>query len=151
VHDESSPRAELREHLGDRRDELRRVDPDDLGACARGIRERAEDVEDGPSGELAAHRGGVSHRRVVGRSEEEAEAELVDGALDALRGLLEVEAERFEDVGRARRGGDRAVSVLGHARTGCRGHESRGSRDVEGASAVAAGPGGCRRGRRASG
>ena len=79
---------------------------------------------------------------MVGRSEEEAEAELVDGALDALRGLLEVEAERFEDVGRARRGGDRAVSVLGHARAGGRRHESRGSRDVEGARAVAAGPGG---------
>jgi hypothetical protein len=39
---------------------------------------------------------------VVRGREEEAKAEFVDGALDALSGLLEVEAESLEYVGRPR-------------------------------------------------
>ena len=78
---------------------------------------------------------------MVGGREQEAEAELVDRALDPLRRQLEPEAERLEHVCRARGGGDRAVAVLRDGRAGCRGEERRGGRDVDRALPVAARPG----------
>ena len=82
VDDERAPRAELREHLGDRAHERRRVDADHLRPRAGGVRQRPEHVEDGPRCELAPDRRRVPHRRMVRRREQEAEAELVDRALD---------------------------------------------------------------------
>ena len=140
VDDERATGAELGEHLGDRGHELRRVDADHLCPRACRVRERAEHVEHRAGRELAPHRGGVAHRGVVGGGEEEAEPELVDRALDPLGRLLEVEAERLEDVGRARRRRHRAVAVLRHAGSRGRRHERRRRRDVEGAGAVAARP-----------
>ena len=85
VDDEGAPRAELGEHVGDRAHERRRVDADDLRARAGRVGQRPEHVEDRPRRELAAHRSRVPHRRMMRRREQEAEAELVDRALD-LRG-----------------------------------------------------------------
>ena len=101
VDDERAPRAELREHLGERPHERRRVDADHLRTGAGGVRERAEHVEYGTRGELAPHRCRMAHRRVVRRREHEAEAELVDRLRDSLRRLLELESECLEHVGRA--------------------------------------------------
>src|SRR5436305_14807374 len=71
--------------------------------------------------------------------EEEAEAELVDRALDP-RGLeLEPEAERLEHVGRARRRRRRAVAVLRDAGARAGRDERRRRRDVVRVRAVAAG------------
>jgi hypothetical protein len=142
VDDEGAARAQPGEHRGDRRHELGRVDADHLRPRAGGIRQGAEDVEDGPRGELTSHGGGMAHGRVMGRSEEEAEAELVDRALDPLDRELEIEAERLEDVRRSRRGRHRPVAVLRHSRAGRGGHERRRRRDVERPRPVAAGAGG---------
>ena len=83
-------------------DELGCIDADHLGPGARGVGERAEDVEDRAGSQLAAYGSRVAHGRMVRGREEEAEAELVDGALDAFSWLLEVEAESLEHVGRPR-------------------------------------------------
>ena len=80
----------------------------------------------------------MPHRRVMGGRKEEAEAELVDRALDSARGKLEVEAERLKNVRRPGPGRDRAVAVLGNSRAGGRGNERRRRGDVERAGAVAA-------------
>ena len=102
VHDERAPRVELRRAPRRSSDERRRVDADDLRAGAGGVRQRAEHVEHGtrPSSRRTGRR--VPHRRVVRLREQEAEAELVDRALDPLRLELELEAERLEHVGGAR-------------------------------------------------
>ena len=128
----------VREHLGDRRHELGRVDADDLRPRAGRVRQRPEHVEDRARRQLAPHRRRMAHRGVVRRGEEEAEPELVDRALDPARRQVEPEAERLEHVGRARRRRDRAVAVLRDARAGGRRDERRRRRDVERACPVAA-------------
>src|SRR5581483_12090132 len=97
-------RVELDERVRERSRELRRVDAEDEGARAGRVGERSEHVEDGTRRELAADRRRVAHRGVVRLREEEAEAELVDRALDPLRRRVEPEAERLEDVGGPRLG-----------------------------------------------
>ena len=82
VHDVRTASTQPREHLRDRSHELGRVDADDLRPGARRIRQRPEHVEDRPGRELFAHGCSVPHRRMVRRSEEKAEAELVDGLRD---------------------------------------------------------------------
>ena len=129
----------------------RRVDADDLRARARRVRQRAEHVEDRPRRELAAHRRGVPHRRMVRRREHEAEAELVDRARDPLRRELELEAERLEHVGRAGRRRHRPVAVLRHRSAGRRRDERRRGRDVRACARRRRPSRPCRRGRRASG
>ncbi len=138
VDDERPLRAELDEHLREGRHELGRVDPHDLRARAGRVRQRPEDVEDGPRRELAPDGRRMAHGGVVGRGEQEAEAELVDRALDPLRRELELEAERLEHVGRAGGRRDRAVAVLRHPGAGRRGEERGRGRDVERPRAVAA-------------
>ena len=83
----------------------------------------------------------MPHRRVMRRREQEAEAELVDRALDARGRQLEPEAERLQDVRRARGRRDRAVAVLGHACARGGRDQRRGCRDVDRARSVAAGAG----------
>ena len=141
VDDERAPRAELREHVGDRPDERFRIDADHLRAGAGGVRERAEHVEHGTRREVAPNRRGVAHRGVVRRREHEAEAELVDRLRDPLRRLLEPEAERFEHVRRPGRRRDGAVAVLRDAGAGRRSDDRGRGRDVDRAGAVAAGAG----------
>ncbi len=142
VDDEGPPCSELREHVGDRAHERLRVDADHLGARAGGVRERAEHVEHGTRGELAADGRRVAHRGMVRGGEHEAEAELVDRLRDPLRGLLEAEAELLEHVRRAGRRRDGAIAVLRDAGPGRRRHDRGRRRDVERAGAVAAGAGG---------
>ena len=142
VDDERAPRPELREHLRDRAHERGRVHADHLSACACGIRQRPEHVEDRQCGELAPDRCRVAHRRVMRRSEQEAEAELVDRAFDPRRRKLEPEAERLEHVCRPGCGRDRAVAVLRDTRTRGRRDQGRRGRDVDRPCAVAAGAGG---------
>ena len=54
--------------------------PEQLALRARRVGQRAEHVEDRADAELAADRPDVAHGRVVGRREQEAEADLVDAA-----------------------------------------------------------------------
>ena len=138
VDDEGAPRVELDERLGQRRRELGRVDAEDERPRPGRIRERAEHVEHRTRRELAPHRRGVAHRRMMRLGEEEAEPELVDRALDPLRRQREREPERLEHVRGSRRRGGRTVPVLrdGSSRRG--GDERRRRRDVERVRAVAA-------------
>ena len=75
---------------------------------------------------------------MVRRSEEKAEAELVDRLLDPDRFLLEREAERFENVRGAARRRDGAVPVLRDGGAGCGRDERGGGGDVDRPGAVAA-------------
>ncbi len=125
--------------VGDRAHELRRKDADHLGTRARGIRQRAEQVEHRSRCELAPDGRRVLHRRVVRRSEEEREAELVDRLLDLLAWQLELEAERLEDVGGAGARRHGAVAVLRDRGARGRGDERGGRRDVQRVRVVAAG------------
>ena len=101
VDDECTPGAEMRQHARDRRHELGRVDADDLRAGTGRVRQRPEDVEHRPRGQLTTDRRRMAHGWVMRGREEEAEAEFVDRARDSLRRQLEVEPERLEDVRRA--------------------------------------------------
>ena len=131
-------RAELHEHLPDGRHEVGRVDPHHLGARTGRVRQRPQDVEDGPRRQLAPDWRRVTHGGVVGRGEEEAEPERVDRLLDPRRWELELEAERLEHVGRAGGRRDRPVAVLRHPGTGRRGEQRGRGRDVERPRPVAA-------------
>src|SRR5215218_430376 len=141
VDDECTPCAECGQHLGEGLDQIGRVDPDDLGPGARGVRQRPENVEDRSGRELLPHRRRVLHRRMVRGRKQEAETEGVDRVRDPLGRKFQLEAERFEDIGRAGGGRDRAVPVLCDPSAGRRRHQRRRGRDVERAAAVAARPG----------
>ena len=139
VYDVRAHRLEPDERVGERPRELRRVDAEDEGARARRVRQGAEHVEDGTRRELAPDGRRVPHRRVVRLGEEEAEAELVDRALDPLRRQLELEAECLEHVRCTGLRGGRSVAVLRH---GCPrgGSDERGRRrDVVRVRPIAAG------------
>ena len=82
MHDECPPRAELGQHVGQRPHERGSVDADHLRPRPGRVRQRAEHVEHSARGELSPHRRRVAHRRMVCRCKQEAEAELVDRALD---------------------------------------------------------------------
>ena len=138
VNHERPAGAEGRQHRGDRLHQLGRVDPDDLGPGARGIRERPEDVEHRSGRQLPADGRRMPHCRVMRLREEEAEAELVDRLLDLGWRQVEPEAERLEHVRGPRRRGHGAVSVLRHARSGRRGDQRSRGRDVERPRTVAA-------------
>ena len=142
VDDERALRSELQQHLGDRPDEPGCIDADDLRAGAGRVRQRTEHVEDRSRRELASHGRSVTHRRVMGRCEQEAEAELVDRPCDPLRRQLELEAERLEHVRRSGRRRDCPVAVLRDARARGRRNQRRRRRDVESPSPVSTGSGG---------
>ena len=122
-----------------RLDERFVVDAHQLALRSRGVRERAEDVEDRPDAELAAHRRDVLHRNMVVLREEEADVYLLQQLRAALRRNRDVHAERLKHVrGSAlRRGG--AVSVLRDRDAARRRDERRRRRDVEGVRVVSAG------------
>ncbi len=73
------------------------------------------------------------------RRKHEADARLVDAFGNLLGGQCDFCPERFEHVGAARSRRHAASPVFGDTRTGGRGHEHRGGRDVERAGRVAAG------------
>src|SRR5690348_18269297 len=73
-----------------------------------------------------------------GGSEEEADADFFDGAADAFGGLIERDAEGFEDVGGAAAGTDGAIAVFGDADSRAGDDERGGGGNVERAGDVAA-------------
>ena len=98
MHDVPARRLELDERVGERPRELWRIDTEHEGARSGRVRQRTEHIEDGTRRELAPDGRRVPHGRVVRLGEEEAEAELVDRALDPFRRQLELEAERLQHV-----------------------------------------------------
>jgi hypothetical protein len=124
-------RPQPRQGAGDRVQERRVRDADDLAGRAGGVRQRAEEVEDRAHGELLADRHDVAGGAVVRGREHEAEAGLADAARH--RGGVEVDAdaERLEHVGRPGEPGGRAVAVLGDRAPRARGDQGRGRGHVE--------------------
>ncbi len=139
--DERPGRTEYRKHLGDGSGDLGRVHAHDLRACAGGVRQRADEIEDGARAELAPNGGGMSHGRMMHGREHEAESVAVDRRGNALGWNLQPEAERLDHVGGARGRGDRPVAVFCDSRARSGGHDSGGGGDVERPRAVSAGPG----------
>ena len=139
MHDERVIGPELAEHARDLFPERRRRHAEKDAPDPRGVRERAEDVEDRTDPDLATHRPGVAHRGMETRSEHEPDVRLLDASRDAVGTEIDLHAERLEDVraaARARRG---PVAVFGHPAAGTR-HDERGHRgDVEAVRPVAAG------------
>ena len=99
--------------FGDEGDEVRGVDAHDLRGGSGGVRERADEMEDGADAEGAADGHDGLHRRVQGGGVEEGEAMFAEGGCAFVGGESDGDAEGFEDVGGAARGGDGAVAVFG--------------------------------------
>src|SRR5439155_2328499 len=78
VHDERATRPELCEGVGERAHERGGEDAEDAGAGTGRVRQWSEHVEDRAGAELTPHRRRVLHRRMVRRSEHEAEPQPVD-------------------------------------------------------------------------
>ena len=138
VDDHAASDAEVDEHAGQRLDEVFVVDAEDHALGTRGIRQGAEDVEDGADAKLPADGADVFHRGVILLREHEAQADLLE-KLRAFFGCeADVDAERFEAVGGAALRRCRAVAVLGDGDAGGGDDEGGGRRDVDAACMVAA-------------
>ena len=98
VDDERVRRAERGEHAADDRHPARLVDAQHLVPRAGRVRERPEQVEDRAHAELAADARDRLERRVEPRREQEADADLLDAALDHVLRRVHVDAERREHV-----------------------------------------------------
>ncbi len=142
VHHEGAFHAQLAERS---RQQLRIafiVDADDLRRGSGGIRERAEQIENGAHLEFAASGHRVARRGVHGRREEESDADPFDCGGDSLGREIDAHAEMLEDVRRAAARADRAIAVFGDAHARARNDERCGGRNVERARSVAAGAAG---------
>jgi hypothetical protein len=111
----------------------------DLGVGAGRVRERPEDVEDGPRPEFRPGPDDRLHRRVEHGREHEAHVARLDAALDGRRFGVDGDAEFPEHVGAPGRGGHRVVAVFGDRDPGAADHERGSRRDVDRVVAVAAG------------
>jgi hypothetical protein len=138
VDDEGAADAEFAKRESERLGEFRGGDADELRGGPGGIRERTEEIENRADAEIAARVDGVFHGRVHGGSEKEADADFFDGAADAFGGLMERDAEGFEDIGGAAAGTDGAIAVLGDADSRAGNDERRGGGNVERAGDIAA-------------
>jgi hypothetical protein len=101
VDDKRALDAEALEDRGDDVEQVAAGDAEQAAARVRGVRHRAEEVEDGADADLSAGGADVLHRGVEGLREHEADACGVDAAGDLLRCEVDLRAERFEDVGTA--------------------------------------------------
>ena len=119
-----------------------RPDAERLAAHPAGIRQRTEDIEDGPDTELAAGRTGMAHRRMEGGREAEAHAGDVDTPTDAVRVERDVHPERLEHVSAPASARRRAVAVLRYRDPRAGRDQSSGGGDIERPGAVAPGAAG---------
>ena len=94
--------AEAGQGMGERHHPVGRVDAEKLALDARRVGQRPEQIEDRADAELAPRRTDMAHRGVMGGGEHEADAGLGDAAADAVRRLVDLDAERREDVGGTR-------------------------------------------------
>jgi hypothetical protein len=148
VDDEGVAGVEEDHGFGGERDEMRGVDAHDLCGSSGGVGERADEMEDGANAKGAADGHDGLHCRMQAGGVEEGETVLAEGGCAVGGGEVDGEAEGFEDVGGAARGGDGAVAVLGDHQfspggsSGGGGDEGGGGGDVEGAAGVGAGAAG---------
>ncbi len=91
--------AELAQHLGQRLQPARVEHAQHLPACAGGIGQGAQQVEDGPETEVPAHRQHVLHGRMMRRREQEADPRLVQGAARLREAGVDVHTQSSQHVG----------------------------------------------------
>jgi hypothetical protein len=142
VYDERLLGPELSQCLGHRPDVVAVKDADELPPGPGRVRQGAQQVEDGPEGQLRPHGNDVAHRRVMGAGEHKPDPDLIYAPADRFGSKPYLRTERFEDVGRAglARGGP--VAVFGDHYAGPPRHESRRCRDVDGSLRVSTGAAG---------
>ncbi len=131
--------AEAPEGPGEGRAEGVGVHADQLVRRAGRVGDGAERVEDRAGSELAARLGRVLQGGVVGRGEEEGDADLAQDVALAVGGDVDGDAEGLEDVGAAAAGRDAAVAVLRDGKAARRDDHRGGCRDVQRVRPVAAG------------
>ncbi len=132
--DERTVDAKPRQCAGDRLQERGIGDADQLPPRTRGVRQRAEQVEDRAHGQLTPDGDHEARGLVVRRGEHEAEARLLDAPRHLPRSEVDPRAERLEQVGGARAARGRAVTVLCHGTARAGGDQRGGRRNVEGAA-----------------
>ena len=135
VDDDAPLGAQHEQGFGEQHPQLGPADAQQLPRRAGRVDERAEEVEDRRHAELRADRGDVPHGFVQQRGEAEADAQLVEAALDNRHAGLDVHAQRRQHVGRTAAAGGGAVAVLGDGHAGRGGDQGRGRADVERAEA----------------
>jgi hypothetical protein len=139
VDDEGSLCSERGQRATHQKNATGREYADDLIARAGRVGQRANQIKNRTEAKRATQRPQSLHGRVIKRREEEDEAGLAKALDGQLRAERDGNAEGFEHVGSAAKRGDRAVAVLGDFGSGCRGHESRATGDVESERTSAAG------------
>lgn len=142
VENESAFDAEIGEGSGDEIDQVSGENAKDLGLCGGGIGERAEKIEDGAVGDQVARGRGMFGSGMSGGGEEEADADFADGFAGVEKGMIDIDAEGFENVGRTGEGSGGAIAVFGYAGARRGSDYGGGGGDVEGAAGVATGAAG---------
>ena len=140
VNDPGAGHAASFECTKHRRCEARVGHADQLVADAAGVRHRTDEVEGGRHTHLPAWRAGEAEGRVEGGCEAEADAGLADACGDALRCLLDRDAQQLQNVGRSTLRRSRPVPVLAHRRSGTRSDDRRHRRHVDRMRPVATRP-----------
>ena len=130
-HDPRALRAERGERVRERLDQRLVPDAYYLSRSARGVRQRAEQIECGVHAEFAAHASDARGRAVVERREHEADADLVQTIFGDLSRCADVDAERGQNVCAPRTTCRGAAPVLRDGESSARDDEGRGGRDVE--------------------
>ena len=101
-----------------------------------GVRERAQEVEDGRDPELPAHRPRVPHRGVERSGEHEPDPCIGQAPFDAGGIQVDPDAERLEEIGGSTVRGGGPVAVFGDRDAGARDDQGRDRRDVERAAPI---------------
>src|SRR5690606_16813077 len=128
---------QLAGHVGNDVHQARLIDAEDVTVGSGRVNERADDgVEDGfdPQGLLG--RQYLMHHRMEKRCVHKADADVANELFDAAGAKVDLNAQRLQHVGAARKAGDRAASVLGNGNAGSSRHDGNGRRNVKGAQAA---------------
>ena len=131
------------QHAGQRLAQLRARHADEFGGRARGVEQRAQQVEDRPlaarGAELARGRDVLEGGMII-RREEKHEAAFRQHLRRFGGRQMDIDAQRLDHIAAADLGRDRAVAVLGDCHSCRRTEDGHGGGDVERAELVAARP-----------
>src|ERR1700688_53085 len=89
--------------------------------------------------QLAASSLHMLHRRVHGRGEKKSNSDLLQAGANLSRRELDVDPQRFHDVGGSTLRSHAAIAMFRDSHSGARYDESRGRRNIECAAGVTAG------------
>ena len=142
MNDERAAQTQHAERLRKFFDKIRGIDTHYLAGGARGIGQRAEQVENRAQTQLAASSLHVLHRRMHGGGEKKRDSYLFQTGRDLRDRQVDVHAQRFHHVGGAALRGHAAVAMLGDAYAGSSDDEGGCRRNIERAAGIATGAAG---------